>query len=164
MSAPGTREWAQRMTASKVAAVLGVSKWESPYSMWLRMKGLVPADDGRNANDKARGHYLEDGVVRWWIDQHPGVSVDATQRIWVRASFATRTLCLASTQGARSAARPWLHACISARRDPCGDAWQGRYQTVTKRYCVHAMHCANVNASPQDSRSAAPLREGARYP
>lgn len=91
MSAPGSAEWSRRMTASKVAGVLGLSKWASPYSTWLRMKGLIPSDDGRNAADKARGHYLEDGVVRWWVDQHPGVSVDATQREWVKDEWAAAT-------------------------------------------------------------------------
>lgn len=91
MSAPGSAEWSRRMTASKVAGVLGLSKWASPYSTWLRMKGLLPSDDGRNADAKARGHYLEDGVVRWWVDQHPGVNVEATQRIWVRDEWAAAT-------------------------------------------------------------------------
>ena len=54
MSAPGSAEWSRRMTASKVAGVLGLSKWASPYSTWLRMKGLLPSDDGRNADAKAR--------------------------------------------------------------------------------------------------------------
>ena len=57
-------DWARKMTASKVAAVLGLSKWASPYSMWLRMKGLDPDDENRNAADKARDHYLEDDVTR----------------------------------------------------------------------------------------------------
>ena len=78
--APGSAEWSRRMTASKVAGVLGLSKWASPYSTWLRMKGLLPSDDGRNMSDKARGHYLEDGVVRWWIDQHVAVRSRAALR------------------------------------------------------------------------------------
>ena len=91
MSAPGSAEWSRRMTASKVAGVLGLSKWASPYSTWLRMKGLLPSDDGRNAADKARGHYLEDGVTRWWADQHPGVSIDGTQTVFDRDGWASST-------------------------------------------------------------------------
>lgn len=69
--APGSPEWASKVTASKVAAILGLSPWESPYSMWLKMRGDIETDDGSNADAKKRGHYLESGVVAWWLDQHP---------------------------------------------------------------------------------------------
>ena len=84
-------EWLRRVTASKVAAILGLSPWASPYSTWLRMKGLDPGDEGRGADDKARGHYLEDGVTRWWIDQHPGVAVHGTQTVFEREDWASAT-------------------------------------------------------------------------
>lgn len=69
--APGTREWQKLVTASKVAGIVGLSPWESPRSVWHTLRGEVPSDDGRNAGAKARGHYLEDGILRWWRDQHP---------------------------------------------------------------------------------------------
>lgn len=90
-AAPGSPEWTARMTASKVAAVLGLSKWDSPLSMWLRMKGLITADETRNAADKSRGHYLEDGVCRWWIDQHPDANILASQQHFVRDGWAAAT-------------------------------------------------------------------------
>lgn len=77
--APGTPEWASKVTASKVAAILGLSPWESPYSMWMKMHGDAPSDDGSNAAAKSRGHYLEDGIVRWWLDQHSDVIAYTTQ-------------------------------------------------------------------------------------
>lgn len=30
----------------------------------VRMKGLDPGDEGRGADDKARGHYLHDAFLR----------------------------------------------------------------------------------------------------
>lgn len=62
------------ISASKVAAILGLSPWDSPLSMWLKMHGDIPGDDGTNAQAKARGHYLESGVIAWWRDQHPDAS------------------------------------------------------------------------------------------
>lgn len=97
--APGTPAWMSKVTASKVAAILGLSPWESPYSMWLKMHGDIPADDGSNAQAKKRGHYLEDGIVRWWLDQHPEVETHATQ--------------LYKEQGEWAAATPDLHATSS---------------------------------------------------
>lgn len=65
---PGSPEWTRRITASKVAAILGVSPWESPRSLWHTMRGDVQRPEANDA--QRRGTYLEDGVLRWWRDQH----------------------------------------------------------------------------------------------
>lgn len=88
---PGSAEWATRVTASKVAAILGLSPWESPYSMWLKMRGDITSDDGSNATAKSRGHYLEEGVIRWWLDQHHGASVRESQPWLPRDEWAAAT-------------------------------------------------------------------------
>lgn len=66
---PGSPEWYRSMSASKVAAVLGLSKWESPFSLWHRMAGLVEPEP--QTVDQARGHYLEPAIAAWFADQHP---------------------------------------------------------------------------------------------
>lgn len=68
---PGTPAWARLLTASKIGAILGVSEYDSRRSLWLKMRGEIPWDDGRNAAAKGRGHYLENGLLDWWCDQHP---------------------------------------------------------------------------------------------
>jgi len=71
--APGSPEWMKRMTASKVAAVLGLSPWESRFSLWHRMAGLIEQPE---MNDQMRrGHYLEAAVGEWFADQHPNLLV-----------------------------------------------------------------------------------------
>jgi predicted phage-related endonuclease len=65
---PGSPEWVRCMTASKVAAVLGLSPWQSRFSLWYEMAGAVEHQAG--TPQQARGHYLEDGVARWVADQH----------------------------------------------------------------------------------------------
>ncbi len=57
------------MTASKVAAIVGLSPWESRFSLWHRMAGLVPPEP--DSDVKRRGHYLEPAIVAWWADRHP---------------------------------------------------------------------------------------------
>ena len=66
--APGSPEWQRLMTASKVAAVLGLSPWQSPRSLWHQMRGELPRDEGNNAT--RRGQYLESGVLAWFADRH----------------------------------------------------------------------------------------------
>ena len=67
--APGSNEWQVIVSASKVAAIIGVSPWESPYSIWQRMKGNLPPVETNDA--MRRGNYLEAGIIAWWSDRHP---------------------------------------------------------------------------------------------
>lgn len=66
-------EWhATRLGAlggSEIAAVLGLSKYESRYGLWLRKKGIV----GPQVVNKAMtvGTYTEPAILAWWEDQHP---------------------------------------------------------------------------------------------
>ena len=93
---PGSPEWARLVTASKVAAILGLSPWDSQRTVWHRMRGDVPWDDNGNAEAKSRGHYLEDGVIRWWLDQHPGATGDQ-QRTFLLDDWGAATPDLSGT-------------------------------------------------------------------
>lgn len=65
---PGTPGWLRLMTASKVAAVLGVSKYDSPRSLWHKMRNELP--EQAQTKVQSRGHFLEPAVLAWWLDQH----------------------------------------------------------------------------------------------
>ena len=41
---PGSDEWLRRVTASKVPAILGVSRFKSQYTLWHEMAGLVDVE------------------------------------------------------------------------------------------------------------------------
>lgn len=53
--------------ASEVAAILGLSPWDTPFSLWL--KKTHQADPEPENFAMRRGHYLEDAVVQWWQDE-----------------------------------------------------------------------------------------------
>lgn len=65
---PGSSEWLRVVTASKVAAILGLSPWESPRSLWHKMHGDLPDEETTSA--QSRGHFLEPAILAWWRDQH----------------------------------------------------------------------------------------------
>ncbi|GAA3144541.1 hypothetical protein GCM10010466_39560 [Planomonospora alba] len=73
----GSPEWHaardNRIGGSTIAAILGISPWESQFSVWCRMAGLVDGDEQTAA--QARGHYLEGGIRAWYADQHPQLQV-----------------------------------------------------------------------------------------
>lgn len=68
---PGTTEWLAHMTASKIAAVVGLSPWESRFSLWHKMAGNVTDPEPGPDDERSRGHYLEAGVAAWFADTHP---------------------------------------------------------------------------------------------
>lgn len=78
---PGSAPWTRLVTASKVPSILGLAPegWDTPWSMWHAMKGLIPADT-RNMEGKSRGHYLENGIIDWWLDQHP--TAGGSRQVW----------------------------------------------------------------------------------
>ncbi len=64
------------MSASKIAGVVGLSQFESRFSVWCRMSGLLPYES--ETDIQRRGHYLEPAVAAWFADQMPEVSVSET--------------------------------------------------------------------------------------
>jgi putative phage-type endonuclease len=76
---PGSAEWLRFMTASKIAAVVGTSPYESRFSLWHRMHGDLGPQEQTAA--MTYGHYLEPVLLRWFADQHPGFAVRAGE--WV---------------------------------------------------------------------------------
>jgi len=83
---PGSPEWAKRMSASKIAGVVGHSPYESRFSLWHKMSGNLDWDDGENADEKKRGHYLEPALRQWFRDHHPELRVERTGT-WERDLF-----------------------------------------------------------------------------
>lgn len=67
---PGSPEHARTISPSKVAAILGVSRYESPYRLWHRMKGLVPPEPPKDIF--VVGHAMEPALAYLWKDENPG--------------------------------------------------------------------------------------------
>lgn len=66
---PGSDLWLNVMSASKIAAVVGLSPYESRFSLWHRMARRLP--ERPPEPHLLRGHYLEAGIAAWFADQHP---------------------------------------------------------------------------------------------
>lgn len=72
---PGTPEHTAMITASKVPAILGISRFKSQYTVWHEMAGLVdpePLDEDR----MAWGHIAEASLAGWWLHKHPGAKLN----------------------------------------------------------------------------------------
>ena len=67
---PGSEQHRQMITPSKVAAILGVSRWESPFSVWQRMRGNLPDEEPSDRFDA--GHDAEGYAAARWLRKNPG--------------------------------------------------------------------------------------------
>ena len=64
--------------ASEVAAVVGLSPWETPFSLWLRKTGQIPPLEGNEA--MKLGHLLEPVVVSLWEEATGWKAVKASAK------------------------------------------------------------------------------------
>lgn len=73
--APGAREHTRMITASKVPAILGISRFKSQYTMWHEMAGNVPPEE-LNKDRMVWGHIAEPSLAGWWVHKHPGAKLN----------------------------------------------------------------------------------------
>lgn len=78
--APGSEAWLRYMTGSKIAAVMRLSPYESAYSLWHRMAGVVAPQAEQDV--MRRGHYLEPGILAWLADRHPEMEFGVRGSMW----------------------------------------------------------------------------------
>lgn len=75
---PDSPEWHELRTrgigASEIAAVVGLSPFESPFSLWHRKKGNLPGPDPANPLFYW-GHALEPLVAQRYSELHPDASI-----------------------------------------------------------------------------------------
>lgn len=67
---PGSPEWLQIVSPSKVAAICGVSRWQSPYGLWCTMKGWVQPEPPKDIF--VTGHAFEHALAALWKEENPG--------------------------------------------------------------------------------------------
>lgn len=79
--APGTPEWLKLVTASKVGAILGLSTWDSPYSMWRKMRGDVVEPERDATPAQERGLALESAILGWFYGKHPHIENTGLQEV-----------------------------------------------------------------------------------
>jgi putative phage-type endonuclease len=93
---PGSPSWDEAraglcITATEIAAVMGLSPWQSRFSLWHKKAGLpVPPFEMNPAVEW--GNRLEDAVAQKIADEHPELDLQETgtwqhaERTWQRAT------------------------------------------------------------------------------
>jgi putative phage-type endonuclease len=119
---PDSDEWhaarASRLGASEISAVLGLSPWESRFSLWHRKAGLVPP--AIETDEMTWGHYLEAPIAARFAELHPEWRVSRTGT-WVSVA---RPWQLANPDRlAFPAGRSGTRTPVEVKWSPYGDGW-----------------------------------------
>lgn len=120
---PGTPAWdAARgglcITATEIPAVLGLSPWQSRFSLWHKKAGL-PSPPFEVSAPMEWGTRLEPAVATKWYDEHEGYGVEKTgtwrhtEREWQRATPDR----LLTRRGA-------VVGLLECKTSPMGDGWE----------------------------------------
>jgi hypothetical protein len=107
---PGTDEWRGLITPSKVAAIVSkpgepISRYESAFRLWHRMKGLSPEEPPKDAFDL--GHDAEVYAAARWRRANPGwlLSPDEVQVHIDPAKFGFPAVATVDRRGVRGSSR-----------------------------------------------------------
>ncbi|MEJ6549882.1 YqaJ viral recombinase family protein [Corynebacterium sp. USCH3] len=80
---PGSDEHRRLMTGSKIAAALGLSKFETPAELWHRMRGDVPPQESTPA--MRRGHNQEAAILEWYFtEMRPDLEQTSAEQTFTR--------------------------------------------------------------------------------
>src|SRR4051812_2350413 len=83
---PGSARHGAMITASKAAAICGVSRWNSAYSCWLTMKGLIDPEPPKDIFDT--GKAFEYALDELWRIKHQGWRLSRTEVQYVTDELA----------------------------------------------------------------------------
>lgn len=71
--APGSPEWLRTITASKIPAILGISRWNSQFALWHQMAGNITEQISEPKQENYDyGHAAELAAAEFWKYRNPG--------------------------------------------------------------------------------------------
>ena len=117
--APGSEEHAQYISPSKVASICGVSRWESAYTLWHRMKNLIPPKSHVDIFDT--GIAMELAMAELWKLRNPGWRVSRGEVQYVTDEFDFPALATIDRRVSKGRAKHILEMKIARDLEGWGD-------------------------------------------
>jgi YqaJ-like viral recombinase domain len=118
---PGSPAWFARVTPSKVGAILGVSRFESPYRLYHRMKGILPPEPQRDIFDI--GHDFEPAMAAMWKRKNPGWQLSRGEVQIMSGAFPFPAAVTLDRRARRGRARRVVEFKTARRLEEWGDAF-----------------------------------------
>lgn len=146
---PGSTEWSaartHRVGGSEAAVCLGISPFESPFSLWHRKAGLVGPIEQTPILEW--GNRLEAAVLRKWLDDHPDHALDATGTTWLSVEDPF----MVANPDAIVFNPDMGRELIEVKTSPYGDGWgpshTDEYPVYYRCQVLHYMHVLDITTA-----------------
>lgn len=116
---PGSPEHQQSVSASKVASICGVSRWESAYTLWCRTKGLVGGQPPQDIFTV--GHAFEGSLAYLWKEDNPGWRLSPGEVQYVSDDFGFPAVVTLDRRATRGRSRRIVEMKICRNLSDWGD-------------------------------------------
>jgi predicted phage-related endonuclease len=120
---PGSPEHARLVSPSKVAAILGLSRWESPYSLWMKMSGLIEPSPPKDIF--AVGHAFEHALAELYKADHPKWRLSKGEVQVVTNEFGFPAVCTLDRRASKGRSRRVVEFKIARDLSEWGDEFSG---------------------------------------
>jgi hypothetical protein len=116
---PGSPEHSRLVSPSKVPAICGIGRWESQYTIWHRMKGLI---DPKPPQDIFTvGLAFEPALAYLWRVEHPGWRLSRGEVQYVSDEFGFPAVATIDRRATRGRRRKVVEFKIAHHTDEWGD-------------------------------------------
>lgn len=116
---PGSPEHSVLISPSKVASILGVSRWESAYALWHRMKGMIEPKAHQDIFDT--GTAMEQALAMLWRLKNPGWRLSSGEVQYVTDEFGFPALATVDRRASRGRGRRIVEFKIARDLNEWGD-------------------------------------------
>lgn len=123
---PGSPEWLTTITASKIPAILGISRWTSQYAMWHQMAGnTVEVISEPKQDNFDYGHAVEVAAAEYWKYRNPGWRISRDEIQFTRADLPFPNAATIDRRGSRGSRRRIIEVKSARSLEDWGDDGSG---------------------------------------
>lgn len=152
---PGSPEWLRTVTASKIPAILGISRFQSQYALWHEMAGLVdPAPINEQTQEMFdMGHAAELAAREFWLLRNPGWRASQSEVQYVREDLGFPAVATIDRRCSRGKSRKVLEVKAPQSLEHFGDDGSGEIPAdhaaqITWQMFISGIHDADLVAWP----------------
>lgn len=152
---PGSAEWLSTITASKIPSILGISRFQSQFSLWHEMSGNVERPDVSESTQEMfdMGHAAELAARHFWLLRNPGWRASQGEVQYVREDLGFPAVATIDRRASRGRARRIVEVKAPRSLEDFGDDGSGEIPAdhaaqITWQMFVSGIHDADLVAWP----------------
>ncbi|ATN90864.1 exonuclease [Gordonia phage Lysidious] len=144
--APGSPEWMRTITPSKVAAILGISRYQSQFALWHQMAGHTPAEEPKD--EFTAGHAFEPALAYLWKSENQGWRLSPGEVQIARTDLGFATFATIDRRATRGRARRVVEFKTARSLEDWGDEFTDQAPTDYVAQVQWQMHVTRFTSAP----------------